>query len=106
MPPSVAIDEVAVPGVMGGGDIGSPGVAGQGDLGLGNDALRGVNAGEEMTLLGEPGGTYRDVHLDRCLAKRLVELAEGGGDPGVVGVPKEKSALKPVGDVSAGGGSW
>lgn len=105
MPESVAMDEVAVPGVMGGGDIGRPGVTGQGDRGLGNEALRGVYAGDEMTLLGEPGGTCREVHRDRCRAKRLVELAEGGGDPGVVGVPREKSELNPVGDVRAGGGS-
>lgn len=61
-PPSVAIEEVAVPGVIGGGDIGSPGVGGHAGFGPGNVALSGVNDGDDTILRGDPG--TRDVHRE------------------------------------------
>lgn len=84
----MAIDEVAVPGVIGGGDIGSPGVAGHAVLGAGNVALKGVNAGDDIMLRGDPG--TREAHREMWRANRLDVLeADKGGEPGVVGVAAE-----------------
>lgn len=67
------MDEVAVPGVIGGGDIGIPGVEGHCDRAMGNVALRGekvgdravmgkvalrgVKVGVDIVLIGESGDT-------------------------------------------------